>query len=222
MLRYFTVNTLSELICLLISLFCLFRDSNPYWKILMYYMIAVYAIESIGIYQRIHQHANFHIYTAFLVAECAVVSIFFYHLFSKYYRRAALLLFCWLTLFMLLYTVELGRNHFTGYPYITSAIMSVVFVMASGYYYLLMMRDEEFRKLGKYPPFWVVNGFLFFYFGGTACNVFYDYLAHEKMTSLSLSIRYVIFNVLNILLYGCWSYAFICRYLQRKSSSSSH
>jgi hypothetical protein len=66
-----------------------------------------------------------------------------------------------------------------------------------------------------------VNGTLIFYFGSTAINIFFDYLVHDKISVFSYSIRYVTFAILNVLLYSCWSYAFICRFLQRKYYSSS-
>lgn len=219
---YFSINTIAELVCFLISLFCLFKEKNPFWKIFLFYMFLVYTVETSGVYLRQLHRMNFQIYTVFLIVECVVVSIFFYHLYFKYKKRVALLFYSWLAIFMLIYTIELANNHFKGYPYMTSAFMAVVFVIASCYFYLIVIRDEEFRELSTYPAFWIVNGILFFYFGGTACNIFYDYLAHEKLSGSSLSIRYIIFNILNVLLYSCWSYAFICRYRQRNLSSSSH
>lgn len=216
---YFTLNTIVELICFLVSLFCLLNDKNPFWRIFILYMFLVYVVETGGIYLRIARKANFQLYTGFLIVECAVVSIFFYYLYNKYNKRVALLFYSWLTLFMIIYTAELAVNRFAGYPFITSAFMSFVFVIASCYFYFIVIRDEKFRKLSTYPPFWIVNGILFFYFGGTACNIFYSYLAQLHISAASLSIRYIIFIILNVLLYSCWSYAFICRYRQRKLSS---
>jgi len=218
---YFTVNTISELICFLVSLYCLYNDKNPFWKSFVFYMLLVYAVETTGIYLRMMRHSNSMLYAGYLIAECTMVSCFFYHLYMNYKSRAALIFYAWLALFMVLFTLELGENKFTMFPFKTAAFMSVVFVFASCYFYLLVIRDDHFRKLGSYPPFWVVNGILFYYFGGTACNIFYDYLVHQHLTPLGMSVRYIIYNVLNVLLYACWSYAFICRYRQRNLSSSS-
>jgi len=218
---YFTVNTIIELICFLVSLYCLFNDRDPFWKSFIIYLFIVYAVETTGIYLREQRHTNFHLYTVFFILECGMISVFFYHLYSKYKSRVALILYAWLALFMILFTLELKANNFGGFPFKTAALMSVIFVFASCYFYLLVIRDEHFRKLGSYPSFWIVNGVLFYYFGGTACNIFYDYLLHQKLTPIGMSVRYIIFNVLNVLLYTCWSYAFICRYRQRNLSPSS-
>lgn len=222
MSSYFTLNTIAELVCLLISLFCLFKERNPIWRSFIIYMFLVCAAENLGILFRELTRMNYGIYTVFLLFECGMISVFFHHLYYNYQKRTALILFSWLTVFTACYTIELASHHFKTFPFRTAAFMSVVFVIASCYFYLIMIRDEKFRKLSNYPSFWIVNGILFFYFGGTVVNVFYDYLSHEKLTQLSRSVRYITFNILNILLYGCWSYAFICRYRQRNLYSSSH
>jgi len=214
MQAFFTVNTITELICLSICLFCLFRDKDIYWRSFMIYLFLVCAVEFTGIYLRLLHKSNYELYTYFLVIECTMVSCFFYRLYRKYHFKPSRL-FSWLGLFMSIYGLELYTNHFSNFAYKTAAVMSVVFVVASLYYYMLILRDEYFRKLESYPPFWIVNGILFFYFGSTACNVFFDYLMQDKITSLGLSVRYVTFNILNVILYSCWSYAFICRYRQR-------
>jgi len=219
---YFTVNTIAELICFLISLFCLFKDGNPIWRSFILYMFIVYTVETGGIFLRELNKMNFHLYTVFLIIECTMMSVFFFHLYSKYKTRLAIVFYAWIAIFMVFFTAELATNRFKVFPFRTAELMSVVFVIASCYFYLIIIRDEKFRRLSTYPPFWMVNGILFFYFGGTACNIFYDYLSHEKLSLPSMSIRYITFNILNVLLYSCWSYAFICRYLQRNLSSSLH
>jgi len=217
---YFTVNTIAELICFLISLLCLFKEKNPVWKSFIIYLFLVYAVETGGIFLREISQPNVQLYTIYFLFECTMISVFFSHLFRKYKSRVDIVLYAWLALFMILYTLELWDNKFQNFPFKTAAFMSVVFVVASCYFYLLVIRDEKFRELSTYPSFWMVNGILFFYFGGTACNLFYDYLSQQSHTVITMSIRYITFNILNVLLYSCWSYAFICRYRQRNSSSS--
>ena len=216
---YFTINTVSEIICLLVAIFCLFRDKNAYWRSFVVYMFLVCLTELGGLYLHKHNITNAIIYTGFLIIECSMVSSFFYYLFYKYHPKSKWI-YIWLVIFIIAYITELANIPFNYFPNHTTTFMSVVFVIASLYYYLLITRDETFRNLGSYPQFWIVNGILFFYFGSTACNVFFEYLLQEIVTSMSMSIRYITFNILNILLYGCWSYAFICRYRQRNSFTS--
>jgi uncharacterized membrane protein YfcA len=212
--QFFTVNTITELLCLLASIFCLYRDKNIYWRSFIIYLFLVCTVEMAGISLRLEHKPNYALYTGFLVVECTMISCFFYHLYKKYHHKPSQL-YSWLGLFILVFILELFNNNFSNFAYKTAAFMSVIFVIASLYYYMLILKDEHFRKLETYPPFWIVNGILFFYFGSTACNIFFDYLLQEKASSISLSTRYVTFNILNVLLYSCWSYAFICRYRQR-------
>jgi hypothetical protein len=113
--------------------------------------------------------------------------------------------------------MELYIKDFKKFSSITASVISVVFVLASLLYFYKKTTDDHFEKLTIYPPFWWVSGTLFFYFGSTVCNILFDYLSLHPSAVFSFSVNYVIFNILNIILYLLWSYSFICRYLQQKS-----
>ena len=218
---YLSINTIAEITCFVIGLICLFQDKSLLWKSFIAYLFLVCITETAGIYLRVHHTRNYLIYTIYMFFECLMVSTFFYYIYKRYHHKIKLL-YSWMALFLVIYLIELYTSHFKSFPSFTATFMSVVFVVASLYFYLLVIKDERFRHLGTYPPFWIVNGILLYYFGSTACNVFYDYLVqNENGIKATLSIRYIIFNLLNVLLYACWSYAFLCRYYQRKLSSSS-
>lgn len=212
---YFTINTLAELICFMIGFICLYKERNPYWKIFSVYMFITFSVETIGLLLQRQHINNYQIYNYYLIVECLMVSTFFYQIFHKYNHKAKML-YGWLAIFLLVYFTELITTNFKQFPFITAAFMSVVFVIASLYFYLLILRDEKFRNLSTYPSFWIVNGILFYYFGSTGCNIFFDYLLSDAAAYANLPLRYIIFVILNIFLYGCWSYAFICRFLQRE------
>ncbi|MNK12990.1 hypothetical protein D3C87_310690 [compost metagenome] len=216
---YLTVNTIAELTCLLIGCFCLYNDKEPVWRFFILYLLLICLTEIFAIHMRkVLGISNLPLYNIFLIVECFSISIFFYNLLKKYRDRSKWLMI-WLFLFVIIYGSELFSNQFSNFVFITAAAISLVFVLASLYYYYLLLRDEKYEKLDSYAPFWWVNGTLIFYFGSTALNIFFDYLIRDQLSQFQHSIRYIIFNVLNIILYCCWSYAFICRYHQRKSSS---
>jgi hypothetical protein len=212
---YFTINTIIELICFLIAFTCLFSERNSYWKIFGVYMFITFIIETVGLLLRNQRIPNQSLYTGFLAIECFMISLFFYQIFKNYNHKATLL-YGWLIIFLSVFFSELSTTHFKRFPYISAAFMSVVFVVASLYFYYLILKDEKFRKLTTDSEFWIVNGILFYYFGSTACNIFFDYLLLDSVAYANLPLRYIIFVILNIFLYGCWSYAFICRFLQRE------
>jgi hypothetical protein len=221
MSAYITVNTTAEFICFVVALLCLYKDKDPVWRVLILFLLATCVVEIGGIYMRkVLQQPNFMLYNVFLVMECFVESYFFYHLYKIYNNRSKLF-GGWLIIFLLVYFAELCKNQYAGYVFITSTVVSVVLVLASVYYYYQVLQEDHFRDLSMYAPFWWVSGTLCFYFASTAANIFFTYLVKDQAPQMSHSIRYIVFNILNVVLYLNWSYSFICRYRQRISSSLS-
>lgn len=221
MAGYFTINTVSEFVCLLTGLFCLTKDKSWAWRLMFFYMLINCAAEVTGIYIRVQlHHHNYPVYNIALLAECGTVTFFFYYLF-KAYKSIRPYVISWLVIFMVMYITELVLNSMNQFLFFTASVMSIVFVLTALYFYYLMLMDEKYMRLSSYAPFWWVNGTLFFYFGSTACNIFFDYLIKDTHIVFGNSIRYLVFSILNIILYGFWSYAFICRYRQRTYTPSS-
>ena len=219
MTAYITVNTLTEYFCFAISLFCLYRDKDKVWKGFILFLLLTCITETAGIYIRNELlRPNFMLYNIFLVVECAALNLFFYHL-VKTNENGKTLLVAWLVFFLLFYFFELYTKHFSAYVSTSSTIMSVEIVLASIYFYYRLLKEEKFRQLSKYAPFWWVNGTICFYFAGMACNIFFQYLVQDATPGVTHSARYIVFSILNVILYACWSYSFICRYFQRTSSS---
>ncbi|SFW88661.1 hypothetical protein [Chitinophaga sancti] len=217
---YFTLNTVAEMICLLVAAFCLAKDKTPIWRYFIVYLLLTCATELTGVYIReMTSLSNAPFYNVYLLIECGFISCFFYQLYLQYTNKRSLLII-WLCIFLVMYVLEGLKFHFAKFVNLTASTESVVFVLASLYFYYLILRDDKYIVLNTYAPFWWVNGTLIFYFGSTATNIFNDYLVHE-IKSITMSIRYVTYSILNVLLYACWSYAFICRFLQRKYYSSS-
>ncbi|MDN3582456.1 hypothetical protein [Mucilaginibacter flavus] len=217
---FITINTGSELICFLAALIFLIKDKDPAWKLFIPYLLLTCITEFTGVYMnRIAHIYNYPLYNAFLLFECGINSYIFYNLY-KPYKKTGKWLIVWYCAFIVMFIAELFSTHFTTFVSTTATIMSVVFVFASLYFYYLKLMDENFEPLMFSAPFWWISGVLFFYFGSTACNVFFDYLAKSAIIIHGHSIRYYIFNLLNVILYSFWSYAFLCRYLQRRSFSS--
>ncbi|HVI47200.1 MAG TPA: hypothetical protein VM802_20145 [Chitinophaga sp.] len=160
--------------------------------------------------------SNVWVYNIFQLAECFSISLFFYHLYRQYVNIRKWLI-AWLVVFVVIYITEATDNHFQRFNNATATIMAVAFVLASLYYFYLMLKDTRYQSLGFYAPFWWISGVLLFYFGGVIFNILFQYIADTA--NFPFSMRYIIFNILNIFLYTSWSYAFICRYRQRILSS---
>lgn len=213
---FLTFNTVSEFLCLLAAIVFLYKEKNLAWKLFIPFLLLTCSVEVAGIYMREIQHVrNYPVYNLYLVFECGFTSYFFFYLYKAYHYKP-LWLFTWLGLFTVLFVTDMvsqNGKHFAGD---TATVMSVIFVLASLYYYYLKLKDPKFEPLVKSASFWWVSGTLFFYFGSTVCNTFFSYLSNNEAITFTRSIRYIIFNVLDITMYIFWSYAFICRYRQRK------
>lgn len=221
MSAYITVNTVAEAFCFVVSLLCLYKDKEPAWRLFILFLLVTVVVEVCGIYVRTELHLpNFMIYNVFLLVECLVQSYFFYYLY-KTYRNTQKQFTGWLIIFAFFYFTELVKSHFGAYVSASSTTMSVGLILASVYFYYLLLKEEKSRQLVTYAPFWWVNGTICFYFAGIACNLFFSYLVQDRTPGIGHSARYIVFSILNIILYLSWSYAFICRYRQRISSSSS-
>ncbi|MFC5285228.1 hypothetical protein [Pedobacter alpinus] len=218
---YFTINTITELSCLLIAVFCLFRDKDSTWRMLIIYLFLTVLTEMLGIhYAKVLHQSNVWIYNIFISIECFTISYFFYQLFKPYGLQLKWLI-NWLVVFFMILSYELLTKNFTRFASNTATIISIVFVFAALIYFYKKLTDEKFEQLTVYAPFWWVSGTLFFYFGSTCCNLLFDYLTVQTSRVYGISVNYLIFNILNIILYLLWSYAFICRYLRRKSLYTS-
>lgn len=231
MLYYFTINTIAELVCFLVALVCLLKAPEFEWKMMIVFLFITCVAELMGIHVKrhyledpVHNTPNVWIYNVLLIFQTGFINLMFYYLFNKYRNSRPIIMngSAMLTLagmFSVLYLYELFSHGIFKYNNITNTVVSVVFVLYSLYYYYLLITDEEHVRLTFSPAFWWVAGVLFFYFGRTACNLFYLKLSAIVITPKHF-LTYYIYNALNIILYSCWTYSFICkRWLQTTSKA---
>jgi hypothetical protein len=215
--KLINLYTSAELICFITALVCLFKAKEFYWRLLILFMLITCAVE-IGciplkaIYKAnpIPINSNAWIYNIYIVIQIAVFTTVFYNLIGKYTRRNSLLLTGALVL-VLIYVYELLTNKAGIYDYnsIAYSAMSVLFVLYCLYFYYLLLNSHAYTDLKFFPDFWWVTGTLFFFFGATAINLYYQIL-FEVPLSHRVFISYIN-DTLIVILYSCWSYAFICK-----------
>lgn len=216
-MQYLTVNTVAEWICFLTALVCLRGDKDPVWRRFPFYLLIVCLVETGGIYLRtVLQKPNAPLYNIYMLAECFAITTFLYHLMKPYGVRLWAPI-AWGVIFLAAWLTESFNGGFESYSPQTAILLSIVMVVGCLYYFYLVLRSDEYVRLSAHPPFWWASGTLMFYFGGIATYIFFQYLMEaSSVEGIRFSLRYVIFKVLNVLLYGSWTYAFICRYRQTK------
>lgn len=207
MSHYFTLNTISEVMCLSFAIVYLLNDTSLIWRSMILYMLITCIVEFLGIYVERSGHFNYWVYNVFLIFEAGFTMLMFAGLFKGYHQSKFVII--GVVTFIILYVCELIRHgFFIYYNNFTYTVMSVLYVLYGLYYYYLMIRDDNPIDIKYSPVFWWVAGTVFFYFGNTACNLFSIQFGSVKIYQ---QLSYIIFKVLNVILYGCWSYSFICK-----------
>ncbi len=212
---FLSYNILTEIICLMFAIIAL-RHDRSIWKTMIVFLAVVATTEVVGRQISHARMSNHWLYNIYLLLEAGFVGYMFYHLFPK--RKG--LVYSGLVIFLVSYSIEGYTSGFGHFFDVTNLISSTIFIILSLYYYYLLLNQSKFYNLLQYAPFWWVTGVLFFYFGGTVCNIFFSYLIQLTTAEIRIPLRYYIFNILNLVLYSCWSYAFVCRSRELESPST--
>jgi len=107
---FITFNTISELACFLAGLIFLFKDKDPAWRLLIWYLLLTCIVEVAGIYIRTSLHvSNIPLYNLSVIPECFATSYFFYSLYKAYHPKIKWLII-WLSIFLIMYFTELVYN----------------------------------------------------------------------------------------------------------------
>jgi hypothetical protein len=173
------------------------------------YLLITLAAELSGVYVELKYHNNQWVYNIFIIAEAGFTNLMFAYLYRQFNKRKYIIL-AGLGLFVVLYAFDLVSHGFLVYSYLTYKSMSVLYVTYGLYFYYLLLKEESYINIRRSAIFWWVAGVLFFYFGNTMCDLFDDLLRDVKIFKNEY-LTYFVFKILNIILYGCWSYSFVCR-----------
>jgi hypothetical protein len=218
MLNYFTINTVAEIICFITALLCLTKDTSFYWRWLILFLLITCIAEITGIYckrlylaDKAHVPSNAWVYNVLIVFQASFFSLIFHHFLSRFFKSKPIII-SGLAFLAAVYCYEIFLHGFFVYVELTNTTMSVLLVLYSLYYYFCLIKDDTFVNLKRDANFWWVTGVLFFYFGTTVFNVFYEQLtAIVLATKHDLKYLKYFHSFFNVILYGFWSYAIICR-----------
>jgi hypothetical protein len=211
---YFSLNTIVELIGLVTALVCLTRDKELAWRLIVVLLAVTYVGETFGrfIYMNKIAASNHWVYNMLLFFQVGIIHIMFINLFRQY-LISRWLLGAGAALICLCFGYDMLQNGFFEYSNHTYTLFCILIIIYGFRYFYKLLSDDNYVELKHFPPFWWITGILLFSFGSTACNIFYKQLDIPLLGGHHLT--YYIFRILNIILYGFWSYAFICkRWLQ--------
>lgn len=212
MLKLFSTNSIIESICLIFSIIFLINDKLKFWRIVIAYMVLVPSTELLGKHIAHTYHNNIWIYNIYSLFEAAFV-LYALNYFLKDYIKIQRWIIGTFLLILSVFIIYTFINGISAYNSLMISMMSVFFCIYALLYFYLLLKDEAYVDLKFHPAFWWVGGVLIFYFGSTLANFFDDYF---RIQIHGKSLRYFVYTIINIFLYGFWSYSFICRARQRK------
>ena len=209
----------AEVIALVIALLTLTGKRAGYWSLFILYLAITIAVEITGFYYRtVLVKPNYPFYNFFMIAQV----LFFAFLFYKYHesRTIRLLVVVVLAIFLVFFISEGAINHFKAYNKYSRQFLSLFVVLFSCTFYFSLLRSDSVRNPVSYPPFWIVTGLFFFYFGSVAMFALYEKVSKIKLSG-SLSFYTLVMGCLSCILYGSWIIGFIWRRKQVPSSRRS-
>jgi len=225
-LQYFTFSTTAELVCLITALLCLRKHSNAVWRSMIIFMLITYVTELMGFHLKmvnhadpVHTHNNEWLYNLLLIVQIGFISLMFRTILNKYTNSDPAII-AGIVVLAIIYLYQVFNQTFYKYYNLTNIIASILFVLYGLVYYYLLLKDSAHENLIMSASFWWVAGILFFYFGRTMCNIFFSQSPLIKIDPKNNhNLAHYIYIVLNLILYSCWSYSFIC---QRQTTRSNN
>lgn len=215
MIKLYSLNILVEIICFFIALYFLQSDKKAFWKIFIPFLLLTFSTELYGRYLGIFLHQpNGWLYNIYLIIEIAFIHLILLKSIEPFFRKTKLFVGISFALICIVYIFESVYLRTAGFYNTTYKLFSFNTVVLCLVFYYGFVRQDRYVELKLYPPFWLIAGVLFFYFGGTVINFIYNVLTIE--ITPNKTIRSYTNHVLILLLYSFWSYSFICRHRTRK------
>lgn len=215
----FTIITIQSLICWISSLVFLRKNKAGYmWHLTWFLGLSTLTeLTAYIVYFHFHQPNNYWVFNTFLPVEIFFLSWLLNKIMQGYFKSHYVIIIG-TVIFSCIYLYESIGHLFLGISMKAKNFSSVYLIVLCFLYYYYLQKKTEYINLKQDPSFWVVAGCFFFYFGSITCDIFFDYLLAINKVTIK-PVRYIIFIVLNLILYSCWGYSFLCKYKQTISSS---
>jgi hypothetical protein len=212
----YTLNSIIEIVCFCLALFFLKNEKKTWWGHFVWFLLLTVIVELAGfVIGFVFLHNNYLLYALFMPVSVVFTSWILYKCCSEYFNCRKWIM-SGLAIFPVLYLYE------TFYPLteskymiVTNLFICVFFIVTCCLYYYYLLKNDDYFNLLKDPPFWIVTGIFVYYFGKTGTIFFFEYLVRLNLVAIGNAqlkpVRFFIMAGLNFILYGCWSYAFVCR-----------
>ncbi len=213
---FYTIIVDIVFICFVFAVVFLRSRDAGWFRHFTWFLLLTFLVELAGyLCYFVFHRSNHRIYNFFMPIEFCFISWVMFQIFQRFTRSGYIIL-SMLFLFFLIYSIESISTGFSEYSTKANIIFSICMVTLCLIYYYRLIRSDEYINVFRHADFWIVTGLFVFYFVETASNFFFNYTAAINKSSI-YPIRYIIHILLNLILYGCWTYAFICKYKEKIS-----
>lgn len=205
---FFDIAVCAETISLIAALFLLMDKQKTYWMLFIPILALIVLVEYAGFYLHEIKKPN-HVYYNFLMI---VQALFFSLLFFKFAqsRIIKISLLMALCIFMTFFLTEGFLISFSKYNGYSRMLLSCIVVFFSCTFYFSLIKDDRIKNPVRYPPFWIVTGLFFYYFGSLPMFAFIKQVSQIKLAG-NISFYTLVMGCLSCILYGSWIIGFICR-----------
>lgn len=207
----FTIIIFIEAACFLAATVFLKDKEQGWWRSFILFMLVTLSIETSGyiLYFQLGKQ-NHWLFNIYLPVEIGFLFFVLYRICKHYFKVLPILLIS-LLFFLCIYIWQSITLDWRDYSEYANTFASVMIILTCCLFYYYLLKLDINLELMRFPPFWVISGIFIFYLGSIGCGLFERPLT-EVFKRTGIPIRYIIMLVLNFILYGCWSWAFLCRY----------
>lgn len=221
-----TPATIAELMALVAALLTVRDKRSGYWRFFILYLVITLSVESAGFYMRtVLRVSNQQLYNFFMLIQALSFAFLFFRFNTN--RKIRLRILSGMGIFILfllgehlvIFTAAEPLPH-REYLWYTRMLLSVLVTVYSCNFYFYILKSEEVLSPLQYPPFWIVTGLFFYYFGSLPMFAFYNSVSVIKFTG-NISFYSLVMGCLSCILYGSWIIGFIWKRKQIPSSRPS-
>ena len=165
----------------------------------------------------LHLDSNYPVYNIFLLLQLFLIGYYFRLLikYSFFKKTIVVLMFMYLVFWIFTSLIYYTLFHWNSYALMLGDLLIIIFTSR---YLFELFTGDELVSLKKYSEFWIAIGILFF----SCCELPITGMLNFLVKDWSLATRLSgILQVLNILMYLIFIYAYLCRIkpIVRKSLS---
>ena len=200
-----------NLICSLVALFFLRNENRNIWVLLKWFTVFDAFVEFFAlVFSAVSHKYNLWVFTLylpfnFIILYWSVYKLLPFHKYNKFLCVTGIVVFC------LCYVTEIGLHGIYVYSINSDTVATIFMIIGCNWFFYLLLQKQEWILISKHAAFWFVTGLFLFSFCTVVTDLF-DNELNDLFITNKLPLRSLLFVGFNLILYGCWSYAFICKY----------